>query len=73
MSDYLIAGEDVEDYDPYAPTEEEAQMEADLEEMPQIEALPDEEDLNTVSAAELEEPALPCAIRSIRRSVNERL
>ena len=29
-------------------------MEADLEEMPQIEALPDEEDLNTVSAAELE-------------------
>ena len=55
MSDYLIAGEDVEDYDPYAPTEEEeAQMEADLEEMPQIEALPDEEDLNTVSAAELE-------------------
>ena len=56
MSDYLIAGEDVEDYDPYAPTEEEeVQMEADLvEEMPQIEALPDEEDLNTVSAAELE-------------------
>ena len=55
MSDYLIAGEDVEDYDPYAPTEEEeAQMEADSEEMPQIEALPDEEDLNTVSAAELE-------------------
>ena len=43
MSDYLIAGEDVEDYDPYAATEEEAQMEADLEEMPQIEALPDED------------------------------